>query len=249
MKLLEANNVSVNIEENTILSDISFTLDEGETWMVFGPNGGGKSSLMYTIMGYPDYEVTTGNLLMAGQDLSKLDIYERSMLGMGFGVQHPPVIQGVTLGDMLRHCLGKSPEYSFRGKERELITNLGMEKLLDRKLNHGFSGGERKRAEVLQVLFQRPRMVMLDEPDSGVDIESLTLIADTIQAYLESSGASAMIITHKGKILDHIKADKACVIMEGRLLCFNEPRTIFGMIQESGYNQCLTCEQYKEVHQ
>ena len=132
-------------------------------------------------------------------------------------------------------------DYSFRSSEQKLIDDFGMGELLDRKLNKGFSGGEQKRAEVLQMLFQRPRLMLLDEPDSGVDIESLTIIAQAIQRYLDESGASAMIITHKGKILDYIHADKACVIMNGGLACFNDPSRIFSTIQAYGYSHCLEC--------
>lgn len=239
--MLKIENLSVEVENHRVLNDIDFLVDEGETYMVFGPNGGGKSSLMYTLMGYPEYRITQGKIEYNGRDLSELDISTRSIQGIGLGVQHPPVIKGVTLGDMLRHCLGESSDYCFRASEQSLIDDFGMNRLLDRKLNQGFSGGEQKRAEVLQILFQRPRLMLLDEPDSGVDIESLTTIAQAIQRYLVESGASAMIITHKGKILDYIKADKACVIMDGGLHCYNEPNRIFSTIQTYGYSHCLEC--------
>jgi Fe-S cluster assembly ATP-binding protein len=157
MNILEAQNISVKVNNYLILNDISFKIKVDETWLVFGPNGGGKSSLMYTLMGYPDYELYNGKVSFMAQDIKELDIYERALLGMGFGVQNPPEIKGITLGDMLRHCLEKPSDYTFLGREKELIETLGMDKLLERKLNLGFSGGEKKRLSFCKFYFRNQK--------------------------------------------------------------------------------------------
>lgn len=122
-----------------------------------------------------------------------------------------------------------------------MIDAFRLTEFLDRDINVGYSGGERKRSEILQVIFMKPRLVFLDEPDSGVDIDSLKLIADELQRYLEESGSAALIITHKGDILNHIKSKYACIIMDGRNHCFNDPKKIYNEINEFGYAHCVTC--------
>jgi Fe-S cluster assembly ATP-binding protein len=126
---------------------------------------------------------------------------------------------------------------------KELVDKLDMTDYLDRDVNVGFSGGERKRAEVLQLLVMKPKLLLLDEPDSGVDVESLGLIAGEIQRYLEENNASALIVTHHGHILEHIKAENACVLMEGQISCYNKPEKIFNQIKEKGYSGCVECQQ------
>ena len=244
--ILEIRDLTVKVEEKIILDSISLQLRAGENYIVFGPNGSGKTSLIHAIMGIPPFEVASGEILFMGKDISKLTVYERANLGMTIGFQHPPEIRGVKLGDLLKICLGRERHYSFSKEEQAMIENFRLTEFLDRDINVGFSGGERKRAEILQAIFLKPKMLFLDEPDSGVDIDSLKVIADELQRYLEESGSAALIVTHKGDILDHIKSKYACIIMNGKSHCFNDPKKIYNEIRENGYEHCVSCMLRKE---
>lgn len=244
--ILEIRDLTVKVEEKIILDSISLQLRAGENYIVFGPNGSGKTSLIHAIMGIPPFEVASGEILFMGKDISKLTVYERANLGMTIGFQHPPEIRGVKLGDLLKICLGRERHYSFSKEEQAMIENFRLTEFLDRDINVGFSGGERKRAEILQAMFLKSKMLFLDEPDSGVDIDSLKVIADELQRYLEESGSAALIVTHKGDILDHIKSKYACIIMNGKSHCFNDPKKIYNEIRENGYEHCVSCMLRKE---
>jgi Fe-S cluster assembly ATP-binding protein len=244
--ILEIRDLTVKVEEKIILDSISLQLRAGESYIVFGPNGSGKTSLIHAIMGIPPFEVASGEILFMGKDISKLTVYERANLGMTIGFQHPPEIRGIKLGDLLKICLGRERHYSFSKEEQAMIENFRLTEFLDRDINVGFSGGERKRAEILQAMFLKSKMLFLDEPDSGVDIDSLKVIADELQRYLEESGSAALIVTHKGDILDHIRSKYACIIMDGKSHCFNDPRKIYNEIRENGYEHCISCMLRKE---
>ena len=244
--ILEIRDLTVKVEEKIILEAISLQLRAGESYIVFGPNGSGKTSLIHAVMGIPPFEVTSGEILFMGKDISRLNVYERANLGLSIGFQHPPEIRGVKLRDLLKICLGKDRHYSFKEEEQVMIENFRLAEFLDRDINVGFSGGERKRAEILQAIFLKPKMLFLDEPDSGVDIDSLKVIADELQRYLEESGSAALIVTHKGDILDHIRSKYACIIMNGKSHCFNDPRKIYNEIRENGYEHCVSCMLRKE---
>lgn len=239
--ILEVRDLTVKVGDRVILDSVNFDLRPGESYIMFGPNGSGKTSLIHAIMGIPPFEVESGEVLFMGDDISELSVYERARLGMSLGFQHPPEIRGVKLGNILKTCLGKDRHYSFSEEEQAMIDAFRLTEFLDRDINVGYSGGERKRSEILQVIFMKPRLVFLDEPDSGVDIDSLKLIADELQRYLEESGSAALIITHKGDILNHIKSKYACIIMDGRNHCFNDPKKIYNEINEFGYAHCVTC--------
>jgi Fe-S cluster assembly ATP-binding protein len=155
--------------------------------------------------------------------------------------QNPPEITGVKLGDLLKLCLGKNSSEDFSDEEKKLIEAFRLTDFLNRDINVGFSGGERKRSEILQLIFLKPRLMLLDEPDSGVDVESLRLIAMQIQKYTENSGASALIITHKGDILEHVRAGYGCILLEGQFHCFTEPMGIYDDIKKLGYEGCVAC--------
>jgi Fe-S cluster assembly ATP-binding protein len=147
----------------------------------------------------------------------------------------------VKLADLLKLCLGKSPIARFNEEEQKLIDAFKLTEFLDRDINVGFSGGERKRSEILQLIFLKPKLLLLDEPDSGVDVESLRLIASEIQRYVERNGSSALIITHKGDILEYIKAKYGCVLLAGKFHCFTHPTRIYEEIKKVGYEECVAC--------
>lgn len=241
MDILEVKGLSVKVEDKLILKNVTFSLKEGVSHILFGPNGSGKTTLISTFMGLPGYEVTSGQIYFKGQDITGKNVDERAQLGIVISFQNPPEITGVKLGDLLKLCLGKSTSDEFTAEEQKQIEAFRLTSFLNRDINVGFSGGERKRSEILQLIFLKPKLLLLDEPDSGVDVESLRLIAIEIQRYIEESGASALIITHKGDILEHVKAGYGCILLEGQFHCFTEPMGIYEDIKKLGYEGCVAC--------
>ncbi|MCW4019164.1 MAG: ABC transporter ATP-binding protein [Candidatus Bathyarchaeota archaeon] len=241
MDALEVKNLSVKVEGKLILKNISFSLKQGVSHILFGPNGSGKTTLISALMGLPGYEVISGQVFFMGKDITNTTVEERANLGIVVSFQNPPEITGVKLGELLKLCLGKDASYEFTSEEKRQIEAFRLTSFLDRDINVGFSGGEKKRSEILQLIFLKPKLLLLDEPDSGVDVESLRLIADEIQRYTESSGASALIITHKGDILEHVNAGYGCILLEGQFHCFTEPTSIYKDIKKLGYEGCVAC--------
>jgi Fe-S cluster assembly ATP-binding protein len=245
MNVLEVENLTVKVGSRVVLDGVSLRLKSQETHLLFGPNGSGKTTLINAVMGTlsPPQEMVSGRVIFRGEDITGKGVDKRAKLGMFIGFQNPPDITGVKLADILKLCLGKNVKDTFSEGETKLIEAFNMTDFLNRDINVGFSGGERKRAEVLQMLFLKPPLILLDEPDSGVDIESLKLVAGEIQRYVEETGSSALIITHKGDILDYIKAKRACVLLEGRLHCFVDPKRIYEDIKRAGYEECVRCRE------
>jgi Fe-S cluster assembly ATP-binding protein len=241
MDMLEVNNLSVEVEGKVILKDLTFNLKKSASHILFGPNGSGKTTLISSIMGLPGYNLVSGQILFEGADITNKSVDERAKLGIIVSFQNPPEITGVKLGDLLKLCLGKTTSDEFSAEELEQIEAFRLTNFLTRDVNLGFSGGERKRAEVLQLIFLKPRLLLLDEPDSGVDVESLRLIATEIQKYIEKSGSSALIITHKGDILEYIKASYGCILLDGQFHCFKDPMSIYQDIKRLGYEECVAC--------
>ncbi len=238
--------MSVSVEEKRILNNVNLYIGQGETVALFGPNGSGKTSLLKTIMGIPQYRVESGTILFRGKDICKLSIDERARLGIGIDFQHPPSVRGVRLGDLLRICMER---YSvFREVSiNEAAESLNFSDFLERDINLGFSGGEIKRSELLQVLVQNPAFVMLDEPDSGVDLVNITLVGKVINELLEKGkradkrNTGGLIITHAGHILDYVNADRAYVMLNGTISCSGNPRDILEDIRVKGYEECVRC--------
>jgi Fe-S cluster assembly ATP-binding protein len=241
MDILEVKDLSVNVEGKTILKRINFNLMSGQSHILFGPNGSGKTTLISALIGLPSYEILSGEIIFDGKDITRTSVDERARLGMVVSFQNPPEITGVKLVDVLKLCAGKKPEDPFSKEEERLIEAFRLTEFLSRDLNVGFSGGERKRSEILQLILLKPRLLLLDEPDSGVDVESLGLIAIEIQRYVEATGASALIITHKGDILEYIKAKYGCILLEGQFHCYTEPLRIYEDIKKVGYEECVAC--------
>jgi Fe-S cluster assembly ATP-binding protein len=241
MNVLEVKDLSVKVENRIILKEITFNLKSHENHILFGPNGSGKTTLISALMGLPSYEVVSGKISFMGVDITDKSVEERAQLGMVVSFQNPPEITGVKLSDLLKLCLGKTPEDYFIEEEQALIDSFKLTDFLDRDINVGFSGGERKRSEILQLIFLKPKLLLLDEPDSGVDVESLRLIASEIQRYVERSGSSALVITHKGDILEYIKAKYGCILLGGQFHCFTHPTHIYDDIKKLGYEECVAC--------
>jgi Fe-S cluster assembly ATP-binding protein len=239
--MLKINDLGVQANGKAILKNLNLSIDANQTFALFGPNGTHKSTIMKTIMGIPPYKVTGGSIRFMGRDISGLSINERVGLGIAVAFQQPPEIKGVTLRDMINICTGSEPGALLDSETKELVEKFRLGDFLDRNINVDFSGGEKKRADLLQILLMKPRFLMMDEPDSGVDIVSLKMICSEISAYIRREKASALIITHQGDVLEHIKATKACILWEGSNYCYRSPQKILKDIHEHGYEGCVTC--------
>jgi Fe-S cluster assembly ATP-binding protein len=242
--MLEVKDLTVEVGGREIVHHISFDVDTGDSLVLFGPNGSGKTTLLMAIMGVPRYKITRGRILYNGEDITHLPVDERSRMGIGILFQRPPVVRGVKMRDMVRACLGDREDGSVID---EMAARLNLGELLDRELNYGFSGGEIKRSELMQLIAQGPEFVMLDEPDSGVDLENIVLVGEMINELLQKDRrrtrtSSGLIITHTGHILDYVNADRACVLLNGGIWCRGNPREILESIKTHGYEGCAICQ-------
>jgi Fe-S cluster assembly ATP-binding protein len=240
--MLQVNNLYVNVGDKEVLHDINLQIDDGETHVLLGPNGSGKTTLLMTLMGYSNYTVTKGTITYNGEDVTNMHANERAKRGIGMLFQRPPTISGLKLGKMLT-AISRTKQENIL----ELAKSVHMDKFLERDINKGFSGGEIKRSEVLQLMIQNPDFVMLDEPESGVDLENISLIGTTIGSLLEKDKhranrkKSGLVITHTGYILDYLDADKGHVMCDGQIRCHGNPREILKDIKQRGYKECLEC--------
>lgn len=242
--MLHIEDLHVKVGEKEVLHDINLHIGEGETHVLLGPNGSGKTTLLMTIMGFSNYAITEGRIVFKGEDVTKMRAHERAKRGIGMLFQRPPTISGLKLGKLLSVLAReKQPEI------KSLAESVHMDKFLERDINKGFSGGEIKRSEVLQLMIQNPDFVMLDEPESGVDLENISLIGTAIGSLLEKEKhvmkrrKSGLVITHTGYILDYLETDKGHVMCEGMIKCRGNPREILKDIKQHGYKECLECRQ------
>lgn len=201
-----------------------------------------------TILGFPKYRVTNGQIIFKGEDITDLSTTERVRMGIGVSFQNPPAIRGVKLMDLLKVESGLETEDELTPELRELAAKMKFdESFLERDVNLGFSGGEVKRSEILQLLAQKPDFIMFDEPDSGVDIENVELLAEEINILLDKDKKPGMrrkaglIITHLGYILNFVSADTAHVLMDGRIACSGNPQEIIEDIRKDGFKGCVEC--------
>ena len=241
--MLKLEDLWVSVGDTQILKGVNFSMHYGEINMLFGPNGAGKTTLMMTLMGFPRYKIDQGRIYFKGEDITDKDLYERARLGLGISFQRPPTVRGVTLKKMIEIIANGG-----RDEERiaENVEKLNLTTHLDRGLNEGFSGGEMKRSELLQLMVQRPDLVLIDEPESGVDIENIALVGEAINSLLgrgkvKDPKRGAIIITHTGYILDFVNADKGYIIFDGNLVCRGNPRDILSEIKKFGYRRCAEC--------
>ncbi|HZD42583.1 MAG TPA: ABC transporter ATP-binding protein, partial [Methanomicrobiales archaeon] len=238
--MLDIEDLRVQVGDREVLHDIDLHIGKGETHVLMGPNGSGKTTLLLAIMGFAGPKVTGGKILFKGEDITHLPIDERARRGLGMLFQRPPTIDGLKLKKLLAVTSG-IPDDTIREYAREV----NMENFLDRDINKGFSGGEIKRSEVLQLMVQHPDCLLLDEPESGVDLENISLMGTSIAHLLDKDkhilhrNKSGLIITHTGYILDYIDADAGHVLCDGEIRCHGNPREILKMIKEHGYKECL----------
>ncbi len=246
--LLEIDDLAVEVGNKEILSDIHLYIDEGETHVLLGPNGSGKSTLFMAILGFPKYEVTRGKIIFKGEDITHMDTAERVKMGIGVSFQNPPAIRGVKLNDLLKIENQEEIKEDLSPEIKNLATELKFDdKFLERDVNLGFSGGEVKRSEILQLLAQNPDFIMFDEPDSGVDIENVELLAKKMNNLLDKDmkpglrKTSGLIITHLGYILNFVQADTGHVLMDGKIACSGNPMEILEDIRKEGFRGCVEC--------
>ena len=229
MSQLEIKNLHVNIDGKEILKGLDLTVEQGKIHAIMGPNGTGKSTLAYTLMGHPSYTVTEGEVHFKGQNILELEPDERSRLGIFLAFQYPVAIPGVTVANFLRTAINARrravnaedkgiPIPEFRKLLKEKMDLLRMDyTFAGRYLNEGFSGGEKKRAEILQLAALKPEIAILDETDSGLDIDALRIVADGVNA-LMNNDMGILVITHYQRLLNYIKPDYVHVMLDGRIV-------------------------------
>jgi Fe-S cluster assembly ATP-binding protein len=220
---LEIQNLHVRTEEREILQGVDLVIDKGQTHALMGPNGSGKSTLANTLMGNPTYEITEGRILLDGEDITEADPDDRAKLGLFLAFQYPVSIPGVSVANFLRTAINAKREEPIKVKQFGELLKKNMEVLrverefTSRYLNDGFSGGEKKRAEILQMAMLEPAYAVLDETDSGLDIDALRIVADGVNA-LRGPNMGALIITHYTRILQYVKPDFVHIMLNGRIV-------------------------------
>jgi Fe-S cluster assembly ATP-binding protein len=232
---LKIENLTVEVGRRVILKDLNLEIPSGKTLVLFGPNGSGKSTLIKAIMGFENYAITQGRIVYGGEVINGLSTDERAKKGIGVLFQNPPKIRGIKLRQMVE-LVTRRP-----AQENSFVEKLNVGELMDRDLNVNFSGGEMKRSELLQVLSQRPKLLLLDEPESGVDIENIAMMGKVLNAFIHEHAVASLIITHTGYVLDYVDAQHACVLMDRDIRCYDDPRKVFEDIRQFGYEKCRTC--------
>ena len=252
--MLEIKDLHVEIAGKPVLRGVSLHIREGETFILFGPNGSGKTTLLMSIMGFGGYTVTRGSIRFKGKDITRAPMYERARMGIGMSFQRPPTIHGLSVRTLLAMCARDNESSDAEA----LARSVNFDRFLDRDVNDGFSGGEIKRSEMVQLMAQQPDFLLFDEPESGVDLENMALIGRAAKRLLSGeadddgvecrtrlhglkSVKSGLVITHTGYILDYVNADRGQVMYEGQLCCEARPLDILEHIRSSGYQECLRC--------
>ncbi len=247
MAQLEIRNLHVALEDGTeIVKGVDLEVDRGQKHAIMGPNGSGKSTLAYALMGHPAYEVTEGQILFDGEDLTELGADERAQRGLFLAFQYPHAIPGVTVTSFLRSAINANRKAASGGEDDpvpipEFRTNLlaAMEELkvprelASRYLNDGFSGGEKKRVEILQMAMLKPKIAVLDETDSGLDIDALRIVANGVNK-LVGPETGALVITHYQRILDYVTPDFVHVFVDGRIVADGGPE-LAHKLEAEGY--------------
>jgi Fe-S cluster assembly ATP-binding protein len=238
---LEIRNLHVRTEDREILRGVDLTVRGGELHALLGPNGSGKSTLANTIMGHPSYEVTDGQILFDGHELAELEPHERARLGLFLAFQYPVAVPGVSIANFLRMAINAQRDEPIKVKEFGVELDHAV-RLLDvdraftsRHLNDGFSGGEKKRAEILQMAMLRPALAVLDETDSGLDIDALRTVAEGVAKLHDEQGLGALIITHYSRILNYVKPQFVHIMMDGRIVLRGGPELV-ERLEREGYD-------------
>ena len=241
MQLLEINDLKVSVDDNVILDGLNLSVGKGEVAVLLGPNGAGKSTLVNTIMGHPQYRVDRGSILFDGNDITRAPVNERAKAGLFLSFQNPEEVPGITLESFMRTSrsavTGQPVKlFAYKKELREKMDELNMnEEYASRYLNVGFSGGEKKKSEILQMLMLNPKLAILDETDSGLDVDAVRIVSQGVEKYKNSEN-SLLIITHNTKILEYLQVDSVHVLMDGRIVKTGD-RSLIDQINESGFQQ------------
>ena len=250
MSTLEIKNLRAKVVTNDdetgkeILKGVNLTINSGETHAIMGPNGSGKSTLSYTIAGHPKYEVTEGEVLLDGENLLDMDVDERARAGLFLAMQYPVEVPGVSMANFLRTAAsgvrGEAPKLREWVKEvREAMEELSIDKSFsERSVNEGFSGGEKKRHEVLQLGLLKPKFAVLDETDSGLDVDALRVVSEGINRYKERENGGVLMITHYKRILNYVHPDFVHVFADGKIVTSGGPE-LADELEAHGYDRFI----------
>ncbi len=240
--LLEVKNLVVETASKTILNNLSLKINRGETHILLGPNGSGKTSLVYSVIGLPNYKITKGVIIFSGKKINKLTLEKRVKLGMSLVFQNPPVIKGVTLNQLLARL-------NFaQDKLEKFPFNQNLLSLGKRELNLGFSGGEKKISELAQLVSLNPQLAIFDEIDSGLDITKLKQVIKFLLNNFKNKERSMLFITHRGEILKYLQPTFTHVIINGKIICSSRDwKIIWQTIKKYGYAKCKTCFKSKNI--
>ena len=248
MTTLEIKDLHVSVEteqgEKEILKGVNLTIKSGETHAIMGPNGSGKSTLAYSIAGHPKYTVTSGEVLLDGEDVLAMSVDERARAGLFLAMQYPVEVPGVTVSNFLRTAKtavdGEAPKLRTWVKDvKGAMENLRMDSAFaDRNVNEGFSGGEKKRHEILQMELLKPKFAVLDETDSGLDVDALRVVSEGVNRAKESTDAGVLLITHYTRILRYIKPEFVHVFVDGKIAEEGGPE-LADQLEAEGYDRFI----------
>ncbi len=241
MAQLKIDNLHVEIEGKEILKGVSIEINSNEIHAIMGPNGNGKSTLLSAVMGHPRYEVTQGSITFDGQDVLEMSVDERSRVGLFLGMQYPQEVSGVTNSDFLKAALNARretpiPLFSFIRKMEGAVKELDMKSdLAHRYVNEGFSGGEKKRNEILQMMLLEPKIAMLDEIDSGLDVDALKVVANVVNKMVETSDIGLMIVSHYERFFHLIQPTHTHILIDGQIVLSSDA-SLVNRIDNEGYD-------------
>ena len=242
--LLEIKDLCVNVDEKEILHDINLSVNPGEVHVLMGPNGAGKSTLGFAIMGNPRYTITNGSVCFDGEDITEESTEKKANKGIFLSFQNPIEVPGISLGNFIRNALERKTEkkirlWDFKKKMKSALEVLQMNpEYADRDLNVGFSGGEKKKAEILQMLMLKPKLAILDETDSGLDVDAVKTVSIGIEEYKKEVGGALLIITHSTRILEALDVDKVHVLVDGKIVTTSD-KSLIEDINENGFERFL----------
>lgn len=246
-KLLQIQKLSAGIGDKTILHDVSLEINPGEIHVLMGPNGAGKSTLGYTLMGSPEYSVSGGHIFFDGEDITSYSADKRAKAGIFLSFQEPLEVPGISLESFIRSSMQqvsgqKIKLFSFQKELEKAMDILNMNhSYVGRDLNVGFSGGEKKKSEILQLLMLKPKLAILDETDSGLDVDAVRTVSKGIEEYQKSVGGSLLIITHSTRILESLHVDRTHVMVKGHLVHSGDG-TLVNEINENGFDKFIPAE-------
>jgi Fe-S cluster assembly ATP-binding protein len=249
MSVLEIKNLQVSVVtesgDKEILKGVDLTVKSGETHAIMGPNGSGKSTLAYSIAGHPKYSITGGSVTLDGNDVLEMSVDERAKAGLFLAMQYPVEVPGVSVSNFLRTAVtairGEAPKVrTWVGEVKEAMASLNIDTAFsERNVNEGFSGGEKKRHEILQLELLKPKIAILDETDSGLDVDALRIVSEGVNRVKENSNLGVMLITHYTRILRYIKPDFVHVFANGKIVEEGGPE-LADKLEEQGYAAYIT---------